>query len=143
MEEVGKVVDIFGELATVEIEPKGACGHCAARTVCHPAADKMYTGAINERDAKVGETVRIEMNPGTTILSAFLLFFLPIIAFGIGFAIFSLITENDNISVLGGIGLSVIYFLFLGKLNQKLSRGRKYKPIVTEIIKEFPGKIRH
>ncbi len=74
MEEVGKVVDISGELAMVEIEPKGSCGHCAARAVCHPAADKMYTEAIDVRDAKVGETVRIEMNPGTAIPSAFYYF---------------------------------------------------------------------
>ena len=143
MEEVGKVVYISGEQATVAIESKGACGHCAAKTACSPSGDKMYTEAINERGAKVGDTVRMEMNPGTAILSAFLIFFLPIVAFGIGFAILNLITENDNIGVLGGIGLSVVYFLFLRKLNQKLSKGRKFKPIVTEIVKEFPGQVRN
>lgn len=143
MEEVGKVINIFGELATVEIEPKGACGHCAAKAVCSPAGDKMYTEAINEPGAEVGDTVRIEMNPGTAILSAFLIFFLPIVAFGIGFAIVSLVTKNENLGVLGGIGFSVVYFLFLRRLNRRLSKDRKFKPIVTEIVKEFPGQIRN
>lgn len=143
MEEVGKVVSISGELVTVEIEAKGACGHCAAKTVCSPADNKMHTEAINEPNAEVGDTVRIEMNPGTAILSAFLIFFLPIVAFGIGFAIVSLMTKDENLGALGGIGFSVVYFLFLRRLNRRLSKGRKFKPIVTEIVKEFPGQVRN
>jgi len=141
-------VDISGDLATVVIQPQGACGHCAAQSACSPSGDKIYgdkiyTEAINEHGARIGDTVRMEMNPATAILSAFLIFFLPIVAFGIGFAVLSLITQNDNMKVLGGIGFSVVYFLFLRKLNKKLSKGRKFKPIVTEIVKQFPGQERN
>ncbi|HID93164.1 MAG TPA: hypothetical protein EYP60_03610 [bacterium (Candidatus Stahlbacteria)] len=134
MEETGKVVGVDGELVRVEIEPKGACSHCAARAICNPAGNKMYTEAVNEKGARVGDTVRLEMNPRSTILAAFLIFILPIIAFGIGFAILKLITKTDSISVLAGIGFLAIYFIFLKRLDERISRGRKFKPIVTEII---------
>ena len=67
MEEIGKVVSIDGERARVEIEPKGACSHCSAKMICNPSGNKMYTEAINEKGAKVGSIVKLEMNPGSTI----------------------------------------------------------------------------
>jgi len=134
VEEIGKIVSINGQLVKVEIEPKGACSHCSAKVICNPSGNKMYTEAINERGAKVGDTVRLEMNPRSVIFAAFLIFIFPIIAFGIGFAILRLITKTDSVSVLGGIGFLVIYFLFLKRLDERISRGKKFKPIVTEIL---------
>jgi positive regulator of sigma E activity len=70
MEEIGKIVGIDGERARVEIEPKGGCSHCSARMICNPSGNKMYTEAINEKGAKVGNIVKLEMDPGSTILAA-------------------------------------------------------------------------
>jgi positive regulator of sigma E activity len=64
------------------------------------------------------------------------LFIFPIIAFGVGFAILYLIAKTEGIGMLGGVGFLVIYFVFLKRFDERISRGRKFKPIVTEILKE-------
>ena len=140
MEEIGKVIGISGKLVEVEIESKGACSHCASRMFCNPSGNKMLVEAINEQKAEIGDMVKIETKPGITILTAFLIFILPIISFGIGFSIVGLLTKYQNLAILGGVGFMIVYFLFLKRFNNKLSKTRrgatsKFKPVVKEILK--------
>jgi len=135
MEKIGRVIGISGKLAEVEIEPKGICGHRASRTFWNPAANKIIMEAINEKEARVGDMVKVETKPKITILVSFLIFILPIISFGIGFSIIDLLTNIQNLAILGGIGFMIAWLLFLKLFNDRTSKTRKFRPVIKEILK--------
>ncbi|MCK4353128.1 SoxR reducing system RseC family protein [candidate division WOR-3 bacterium] len=134
MEEIGRVVAISGKSVKVEIEPKDSCSSCAAKVFCNPSGKKMTAEVINELDAKIGNLVKIETTTKSTLFATFLLFILPLIAFGMGFGIIKWITTSENIGVLGGLGFLIIYLSLLKPLNNHLSKSKKFKPIITEIL---------
>lgn len=136
MEEEGRVIKTSGNIAKIEISPKSGCSHCEAKTLCSPSGNKLYIEAINERGAKVGDMVKVEMSPKIAIFSAFLLFVLPIIVLSIGFIVFLSFDKVGNLSIMGGIGLMVIYFLFLKKFDRRIAKIKKFKPVIKEILKE-------
>ncbi|MDI6839663.1 MAG: SoxR reducing system RseC family protein [bacterium] len=149
MEEVGRVIEISGgctsgeKLAKVEIEPKGFCEKCTARMFCNPHGNKMVVEAVvGTRHGvslliKVNELVRIETSPKSTLLSAFLLFILPLVAFGIGFGVVKGIIGTETFGVIGGFVFLIAYLLCLKPLNTKIAKNTKFKPVITEILKVY------
>lgn len=129
MREVGKVVEVRGEFVKVEIEPKAVCEHCTSKSMCYFGPNKkMYTEAVNDIHAKVGDIVEIEMSPKSVIATSFIIFVFPVIIFIVAYLLFSLISEN--IGILCGFIFFVIYFIFLKKVDKALSKKRKLKPVV-------------
>jgi sigma-E factor negative regulatory protein RseC len=138
MEEIGRVFD-FGEESTlvrVEIEGKGACHSCASRHVCVPFGEdnRMMTEAINERGARPGDLVRIEMSPKSTISAAFLLYVLPVVALFLGYALGFSAMREEKYGIVSGLVLFALSFILLRALNPVFSKGKRFRPVVVDII---------
>jgi len=138
MEEIGKVVEVKDDSVKVELTPKSGCPHCPVRMLCHPGADKMYTEAVSAEGVKVGDTVKIDMDPKNAIMAAFLIFILPIVAFILGFAITQLVTKKQSAALVGGVIMFSGSIVLLGKLDKRISKGRGFKPVVKEIVDRRP-----
>lgn len=138
MEEIGKVVEVKGDSVKVELTPKSGCPHCPVRMLCHPGADKMYTEAVSAEGVKVGDTVKIDMDPKNAIIAAFLIFILPIVAFILGFAITQLFTKKQSAAFVGGVLMFSGSIVLLGKLDKRISKGRGFKPVVKQIVDRRP-----
>ncbi len=136
MEEIGKVVEVKGNVATVEIAPKGVCECCAARIVCRPGGDKMRTEALNEARAEVGQAVKVEMAPKSAIEAAVLLFILPIGFLVVGLLVFRLLGHGEPFGVLGGLLFLGLYFLALWLFDKKVAKNRRYRPVVKAVVPE-------
>ncbi len=134
MEEIGKVVGVKGNLARVEMAVKGACECCAARVICRPGGDKMYTEALNEAGAEVGQMVKVDMAPRSAMEAAFLLFILPVVMLVLGLIVFRRLGSGELFGVLGGLLFLGLYFLVLRFVDRVLSRRRRYRPVVREIV---------
>lgn len=134
MEEVGKVVEVKGDLAMVEMAAKGACECCAARIICRPGGDKMYTEALNEAGAVTGQMVRVDMTPKSAMEAAFLLFIVPIGMLVLGLLLFRKFGSGELPGVLGGLLFLGLYFLVLRFLDKTVSGRRRYRPVVREIV---------
>ena len=138
MEEIGKVVEVKGNSVKVELTPKGGCPHCPVKMLCHPGGNKMYTEALSMGGVKVGDTVKVDMDPKNATIAALLLFILPIVAFISGFAITNLLTRNQNVALVVGVLVFVGSIVLLGKLDKKISKGHRFKPSIKEIINTCP-----
>lgn len=79
MEQIGEVVEVNGKTATVRIRRVSACGESCASCSggCKPTATVIT--AINGLSAKVGDTVKLQMNSGFFLLLAFVGYILPIL----------------------------------------------------------------
>lgn len=134
MKEIGKVVEVDGRLARVEIAPKGVCECCPARLICRPGGDKMYTEALNEAGAEVGQTVRVELTPRSAVEAAILLFIIPIGFLVLGLLVFRVLGRGELVGVLGGLLFLGVYFVALRVFDKTVSKYRRYRPVVREVV---------
>lgn len=144
MEEIGRIVD-YGEEAgvvRVEIDAKGACHQCSSRSLCSPFGDnrRMVTEAISTKGARPGDVVRLEMEPKSTLGAAFLLYILPVIALVLGYALGVSFIGQEKYGIATSIGALAFSFVLLRLLNPMLAKGKRFKPVVVEIIQKGKSK---
>lgn len=77
MEQIGEIVELNGKNALVRIRRVSMCGeNCAnCSSECKPTATVVL--ATNGLAAKVGDTVKLQMNSGAFLLLAFIGYILP------------------------------------------------------------------
>ncbi len=142
MKEIGTVKALKGKNAEIEIKRNAACGDCGA---CHISKDQsvMLTTANNPINAKIGETVEVEMEFANVFVAAFIMYGIPLVAFilgssGVYFLVGVLNIGWDQVvtSFLAGLCLTAIVYFVIRKLDQKGLFNNKYQPMVTAIIEK-------
>jgi sigma-E factor negative regulatory protein RseC len=135
MEETGKVVEVLDHLAKVELSTTDACATCGAKFMCHPTPGGTSVAvASNEVGARVGDLVRVRVDPRQSILTGFMLFIFPIVAFLAGFLVVRVATDREGYAVLTGVASLGLYFVLLKKLESLLSRRGVFRPRIREIV---------
>lgn len=125
MEQIGEVVELNGKKALVRIRRVSMCGeNCAnCSSECKPTAT--VVSATNGLSAKVGDTVKLQMNSGAFLLLAFIGYILPIlICIGIYFVVKKL-TDNMIIAdaaAVASIAVTLGVFFVADKLPHKSTR---------------------
>lgn len=134
MEQIGEVVELRGKKALIRIHRASACGeNCASCSGgCKPTAT--LTEALNEISAKVGDTVKIQMNSLSYMLLAFIGYILPLIICIATYFLVKKFTDNTVIADASAIG-SLIGTLVLFYVIDKLPFFKKTTVFSTEIIK--------
>jgi len=62
MEEVGKITELIGTKAKIEITPSSLCGKCAQEKVCNPfGQNKKLIELNNTVNGQIGDLVKIEI----------------------------------------------------------------------------------
>jgi len=133
MQETGTIREIRGNEVVVELTPVSSCSTCALHSVCNPAeVEKPVLTATNPIHAKVGDWVKLEMNPGAAITSAFLIFIFPLLGLVVGY--FAGHAFGRLAEVIGSL-MGFAFFLFLVKLlDPILTKKRAFKPIVIQVL---------
>ncbi len=139
MLEQGVVIKKNGKGMEVRMQPSAACESCG---VCFVDKSKFQVLRVEQKtDAQPGDVVEVEVRPGFAIRSAFLLFFLPLVMFIVGYYLFPKIWSIPGLNavyegILGGIitmGLTYTAVHFYDKYLQKTGRGKQVR--VVRVIK--------
>ena len=132
MEQIGEVVEIQGSKALVRIQRASACGENCAQCEggCKPTSTVVK--ANNSISAKVGDTVKIEMNSLAFMSLAFIGYILPIIICIATYFTVNAITDSIVIADTAAI-LSLVIVLVLFYILDKFPW--KTKAFTTEIVK--------
>ena len=122
MEQIGEVVELKGTDAVVRIKRASACGENCSECGggCKPTAS-MVT-AVNGLSAKVGDTVKLQMNSASFLLLAFIGYILPIIVCIAVYFIVKSITDNiliADISAVSSIAPVLLIFFIVDKIPFK------------------------
>ena len=122
MEQIGEVVELRGRQALVRIKRTSACGeNCAScEGGCKPTSSVIT--ATNGISAKVGDTVKLQMNSAAFMLLAFIGYILPIIVCILTYFIVEGITGNTvvaDISAIGALISVLVLFYIIDKLPKK------------------------
>ena len=135
MEQIGEVVEIKGKRALVRIYRTSSCGeNCSSCSgQCKPSAT--MTLAANGLEAKVGDTVKLQMNSLSFLFLAFVGYILPIIICIVAYFIVLHFTNNIIISDACAI-LSLIMTLFIFFVADKIpKKSSRFSSRIIKIIR--------
>jgi len=142
VEDIGKVIEIKNRIARVEIPQKTTCSGCLAKGICFPnASGRNIIEAENIPDAKIGDTVKVSVRTGISLKAGILLFILPIVFFVAGFLLVQIFINGELAGFGGGIVFLIGSFFLLKFLNNKISKGAGFKPVIAQILRDIEAYI--
>lgn len=136
--EWGLVTAVSSGKAKVRLERKSLCERCG---ICSEwGKDFMLMEVDNLKGARVGDKVRIETLPGTTLKISFMVFMMPLLGLFVGIFSGYLLSRWLGLRSLWQAGLGIAFFLlgFLGVrwYDRKAQRGEGYLPRIAQIERE-------
>lgn len=131
LEDTGKVVKVSGREVWVEVQRSGGCKSCAMRGMCFKKSTPSVFHLESDLPLHEGDLVTLEIAPGTRVMSALLIFGLPLVALFTGFIMSAkFLTELGAVAVaFAAMGLS---FFIMRICDQKL--GAKLRVEIGEKI---------
>lgn len=130
MLQTGIVKKLNNNTADVEITRSSACGdNCASCGLC-PGRTATVT-AVNEPNAKVGDTVIIDMSDKKVLGAAALVYIAPLAALIAGYLLCRAVTQHEGISILTGFLFLAAAFFVISRADRRLHK--KYTPRITHI----------
>lgn len=142
MEEIGIVKEIIGTKAMVIVERQGGCESCPGGSVCkNMGGGESAIEAVNQANARLGDTVRIVFKPYTYIKGAVFVYGIPALMLIIGAVIgkeyISKIfpgMEPDLLSAVSGFVLFIFSFLVMKFISKRYEGKKEYMPVIEEIV---------
>ena len=122
MKQFGTVVETDGKMARVECDRQSACDMCENAEHCVEKCKKVYTNALNTLGAETGDSVEIETETSRVLVSALIVFLLPVLlAIGANFIANRMFGEGVSVLITFAVLVgSVVLFSFL--LNRRAKR---------------------
>jgi len=135
MQETGRIIEINGEMAKVEVAQREICHRCPSENFCRLATgDSRQIEAVNKIGAKPGDIVKIEIGSGRILTGAFIVYILPIVALLAGGVLTEWFGGSQNMAIITGMIALGVSFLIIWILNKWIARSRKMIPVIKEII---------
>ena len=136
MKETGRVIEINGNMAKVEVAQKEVCGKCPSESFCRTATGgSRQIEAINRAGAKPGDTVEIEIRSGIIFAGAFLVYIVPVAALLVTGGLTQWFGGSQNLAIAVGISALGFSFFLIWVLGRKPGYFRKFIPVVKEVVK--------
>ncbi len=132
MREEGFVKSVTGDMCEVAVKRKTACGENCASCKGACSAPEQICAAKNTIGAREGDRVCIEISTSTVLISAFLLYILPVFVFLTVFVAASENGSSGTASALFAVVAAVLVFICVMIYDRK--HKDKHIPSITEIL---------
>lgn len=142
MTESAVVIAYQEGIATVKCQSQSACGSCSAKTACGTTALSELTGQPGEHiftvttitPLKVGQRVEIGLSERSLLLSALLLYLVPLLTILATTLISSQLFDNELFSVILIFFFTALSFIAVRSYAQKLNKKSAYQPILLRVL---------
>ena len=134
MKEVGIVSKIQKDIATVKVDKKDECSKCGM-CLFPQGVNAITFNANNKVGAKLGDTVVIERCADGGLLSALLVFLVPLILIGVSVFLGLCIIKWQLSVLILSLSLIILWYIILSKIDKILKRKWGYKTVVVEILR--------
>lgn len=142
MKEMGQIVHVESEVATVRIQRRASCGSC---TACGMAKgqNEMYLKVANDLDAKLGDWVELDLKSVSFLKATTIIYLIPLISLIIGviigYFIAGFFSANAELyGAVGGISFTILSFLGIRVMDPRFSKSGEYSPKMVSIINFYP-----
>lgn len=132
----GKVVRISGNIACVEVEKKAQCNGCKLASLCfRQGKEKTSFEVKNTLGAREGDLVELHIEPQMRVLSAFLVYILPILAMILAYLVSSLLIGlSENWSILISLIAVPLCYLLIKAIDKIFSKKQVGIPRMVRVI---------
>lgn len=139
MKEHGVVVSVVEDKAVVNVKRQSACGKCKACDMGRGDQKEINITAKNTVGAKIDDNVNLLIETPDVLKAAIIVYLVPLFALLAGIAVPTLIAnskgvDGEVISIISGLVLMSLSYLFVKSKDKKLKETNKYEPIITEIL---------
>lgn len=133
MKETGLITEITRNECVVRFNRKAACDNC---NMCFRTKDDMYVELVveNTLDAKVGDSVEVEIPDKSVLKASFLAYIVPASAFLIGLVATKNMEDWASIS----IAIAALAIAYIGVMGAEryLRKKKGFIPRMTTLIKK-------
>lgn len=137
MKQVGKIISIDGEYATLLVAKTSMCGeNCAScKGGCKPTSQKVVARLDAKcASAQVGDMAVLEMDDKKVLLGAAVVYLLPLLAMLAAYIIADGIAHDELISIISALAASFFVFFSAKLLDNVLKNNKKYEIYVTKVL---------
>jgi sigma-E factor negative regulatory protein RseC len=141
IEETGIVKEVHNTTAKVIVQKRGTCDGCAASGVCETSGDGIEIEALNQANARAGQTVKVSIKPQAYLKGAIFVYGFPLVSFITGIILGKNIGEtyfremdSDLVAVTAGFAALFFSFLIARAWSRKAEAKTEYKPVIEEIL---------
>lgn len=138
MKQVGKIISIDGEYATLLVAKTSMCGeNCAScKGGCKPTSQKVVARLNAESaSAQVGDMAVLEMDDKKILLGAAAVYLLPLLAMLAAYIIADCLAHDELISIISALAASFFVFFSAKLLDNVLKNNKKYEIYVTKVLR--------
>lgn len=143
MQEIGEVIELReNDIAVVQFRRTSICKSCNVCYLSEPNKEIMVTEARNEARARIGDSVRVEIEPKSVLTAAFVVYTIPVISFVLGYIagrVFALLLGRPSIAEPLGVILAFVgfglSFLVIREIDRRAAPTQRFKPVVREIVR--------
>ncbi len=132
MNSFGIVTRCEKEFAYVKIRRDSMCGeNCGSCNMC--ANKEIEIKAVNEKGAKIGDRVEMEMPEKSGLSAALFAYGIPMLILILGI-ITGAVINMENIALLVTVMLIIIWYVALVLMEKNKRYSERLTPIITKII---------
>lgn len=138
MDQIGKVINVHGTIAVVQIRRHEACVKCGA---CGGASMRAATvEASNDIGAVVGQLVKLEIEAREVLGAAFIVYILPLAFMFAGFAVGMVLARavglsgsREAVAAVTGVIFLALSFAVIHYIDKKMGR-MKLIARITQVV---------
>ncbi len=135
MKEVGLVVSVDKNFASVKVDKKDECSKCGM-CLFPKNAESVEIRAENTLGAQVGETVVFETAENAKLLGALLVFLVPLILITLSAVITYIFIKKEIWMLILSVFFVVMWYTMLAIIDKKLKNSQKFCAKVVNVIKK-------
>ncbi|MBQ2711854.1 MAG: SoxR reducing system RseC family protein [Clostridia bacterium] len=132
MREVGKVTEVNGAQAVVRVMRSSACAKCH---MCSFNEGEKHIDLTldNSVNARVGDSVELEMSGGYVLGSALIAYGIPLVLAAVGLAV-GLCFKNELVQLLLCVAALAVGFAAVGIFDKKIKRKARFAPRILRVV---------
>ncbi|WP_118843073.1 SoxR reducing system RseC family protein [Haemophilus haemolyticus] len=142
LRESAVVISYENGIAKVKCQSKSACGQCAAKSSCGTSSLSELNGKRGEHIFNVetlmplreGQIVEIGLEEKSMLLSALLMYVVPLLTLLIVTMLSDYISDNEILRAILIFGLTALSFIFVKSYSRKLGQQREFQPVLLRIL---------
>ncbi len=133
--EHGTVLRKRNDTVIIKMEIGEQCETCAAKGSCISIGgeNERHLELIYRKPIRAGDRVTIGYEPSSRIISAFLVFIVPILFLIFGYSIGSILFESEGSAILMSFAGLAISFIFIKIISKSLETHQSFIPKIVDV----------
>ena len=142
LRESAVVISYENGIAKVKCQSQSACGQCAAKNSCGTSSLSELNGKRGEHIFNVdtlmplreGQIVEIGLEEKSMLLSALLMYVVPLLTLLIATMLSDCISDNEILRAILLFGLTAFSFIFVKSYSRKLGQQTEFQPVLLRVL---------